>query len=265
MAGFVDHVLALLPFEPDVHRRLGGPNCSYVGHPLIERLKLLRPEKGERPRIDTVERPTVVVLPGSRRSEVKRLLKPFGEAIDRLDELAGPLDVIVPAVPHLVETIHAEVATWPVRPRIVEGEKAKFEAFRRAHAALAASGTVTLELALAGVPMVVAYRVDPMAKPVVWLIRASWQAPTRSMVLPNLILDANVIPEFVGSDSDPDTLARALSPLLDDTPERRHQIAAFERLDALMSLDRTTPSQRAADIVLETVRSRRLHAALGRS
>jgi lipid-A-disaccharide synthase len=258
MAKFVDHILAILPFEPSVHRDLGGPDCSYVGHPLIERLDVLRPEPRERKRIDSVARPTLLVLPGSRRSEVARLMRPFGETLALVTERHGPLDILLPAVPHLLAEIRAGASDWPVRVRIVEGEEEKHAAFRRAHAALAASGTVTLELALSGVPMVVAYRLDPVVRWFKWALRA------KSIVLANLVIGQNVIPEFIDAASSPERLADALLPLLEESPERRRQLAAFERIDMLMALPNATPSGRAAEIVLETVRARRLHAALDR-
>ncbi|MGL4445346.1 MAG: lipid-A-disaccharide synthase, partial [Alsobacter sp.] len=161
MRAYVDHVLALLPFEPGAHRDLGGPACTYVGHPLIERLGELRPGPEDAAR-RAAEPPLLLVLPGSRRSEISRLLRPFGEALALLQARNIAFEAVLPAVPHLLETIRAETAGWAVKPRIVEGTEAKYAAFRQATAALAASGTVTLELALAGVPMVVAYRVSKL-------------------------------------------------------------------------------------------------------
>ena len=140
------------------------------------------------------------------------------------------------------------VAAWPVPPRIVLGEEAKLAAFRTARAALAASGTVTLELALAGVPMVVAYRVSPLET---WL-RFVVKVP--SIVLPNLILGQNAIPEFLQDASTADALAAALLPLLGETPSRAAQIAAFGRLDALMRIaPGSTPNGEAAAAVLAAV------------
>jgi lipid-A-disaccharide synthase len=251
IAGFVDHILAILPFEPEVHRRLGGPPCTYIGHPLVERLELLRPKAGERPAIGAAPKPTLVVLPGSRATEVRRLLEPFGETVARVTEAIGPLEIVLPAVPRFADEIKARVADWPVKALVVEGEGEKFAAFRRAHAALAASGTVTLELALAGVPTVVAYRVDLLAK----LFKRLVLSRVRSIVLPNLIFDENVIPEFIDQDSSPDRLAAALLPLLKDTPERAKQVAAFERLDGLMAAGSGSPSAHAAELVLETARA----------
>jgi lipid-A-disaccharide synthase len=257
MAKYIDHVLAILPFEPEVSRELGGPPCTYVGHLLIERVGALRPGPGERPPIEAATKRTLIVLPGSRRSEIGRLLEPFGEAVALVTAQSGPLEVVLPAVGHLAAEIRAGVAGWPVQPTIVEGEEAKFAAFRRAHAALAASGTVTLELALSGVPMVVAYRIEPGLRLFKWMLRA------KSIVLSNLVLGENVIPELIDRQSTPTRLAAALLPLLDETPERAAQLAAFARLDGLMTLEGTTPSARAAGVVVETVEARQRRLETG--
>jgi lipid-A-disaccharide synthase len=257
MARWIDHVLAVLPFEPDVVRDLGGPPCTYVGHLLIERLDELRPGPDERPPLGAGREPTLLVLPGSRHSEIRRLLEPFGEAVARVAAAAGPIEVILPAVRHYADDIRAGVAGWAIPPTIVEGEEAKFAAFRRAHAALAASGTVTLELALSGVPMVVAYRVDPFMR---WL-KIFFRA--KSIVLANLVLRGNIIPEFIDRDSAPRKLAAVLEPLLRESPARARQVTAFRALDGLMSLGDTTPNARAAEVVLQTVAARQRRFEIG--
>jgi lipid-A-disaccharide synthase len=244
MTRYVDHVLALLPFEPEAHARLGGPPCTYVGHPLIERLGDLRPGHGERGAVD--EAPVLLVLPGSRRTEITRLMAPFGEAVRLIAEARPEVEILLPAVPHLAEEIESAAASWSVRPTIVRGETEKFAAFRRAHAALAASGTVTLELGLAGVPMVVAYRVDPVAR----RLKRFLKVP--SIVLTNLVLGENAIPEFLDEASSPETLARETLALLEDSPARRAQLEALARLDTAMALPGGgRPSDRAAEIVVE--------------
>lgn len=245
MRAYTDHVLALLPFEPEAHQRLGGPACTYVGHPLTEILSTLRPSSEEAMRREQ-EPYRLLVLPGSRRSEIRRLLSVFGETIAVIAQIRPQLDVVLPAVSHLHDEIVAGVADWPVKPRIVSGVEAKYEAFRTARAALAASGTVTLELALSAVPTVVAYKVTKVEELLKFLITVS------SIVLPNLILGENAVPEFLQEDVNPETLAHALLPLLGDTPERAAQLKAFARLDDLMRLPHGTPSERAAEIVLST-------------
>jgi lipid-A-disaccharide synthase len=246
MRAYVDHVLALKPFEPEAHRRLGGPPCTYVGHPLVESLDLLRPAPGERRPLRPGEPVELLVLPGSRRTEIGRLMEPFGAALGLLGDVP-PVSVTVPAVGHLADEIAERSRSWPTPVRIVRGDAAKWTAFRGAHAALAASGTVTLELALAGVPMVVAYKVSKLEEQLKHFIRVP------SIVLTNLILEENAIPERVQWDCTPEKLAEALRPLLFDGPERRAQEAAFARLDALMSTGDEAPSERAARVVEETI------------
>ena len=184
-------------------------------------------------------------------------MAPFGATVAMVADRLGPIEVVVPAAASMAAAVRQAAATWPVTPCIIEGDAERQAAFRRAHAALAASGTVTLELALAGVPMVVAYRVDPLVKPLKRLLAA------RSIVLANLVLDANAVPEFIDGDSTPERLAEALAPLLSDSPERAAQLAAFQKIESRMRLDHGTSSARAAEMVIETVRQRRRHAAAG--
>ena len=245
MLSHIDHVLALLPFEPAVYERLGGPPCTYVGHPLLEKLPLLRPVAGERQPITDVERPRLLLLPGSRRAEVKRLMAVFGEVLRLLAERHGPIDAILPAVPHLADDIRKRAESWPIRPSIVEGEEAKYEAFRSAHAAIAASGTVSLELALSGIPTVVTYRVEAILRPFKWTLRIP------SVVLANVILSGHVIPELLDRDGTPERLTAELLPLLRATPARDRQLAAFAKLDEIMAFDKGVPSERAAELILK--------------
>lgn len=253
MRAYVDHVLALLPFEPDVHQRLGGPPCTYVGHPLIERASwidscdpsALAKRLGLPP-----GQPVLVVLPGSRRSEVTRLLEPFGAAVEVLRQTLPPFQVLIPTVTSSRPLVEAQTAHWSSRPILLDGEADKFAAFRLARAALAASGTVTLELALAGTPMVVAYKVEPVAT----LLRFLVKVP--SIVLPNLVLGVNAFPELVQENCTPDRLAGALREILADTPTRARQLAALARIKPSMGLQpdgtlRAPPSREAARIVLD--------------
>lgn len=258
MRPYVDHVMALLPFEPEAHRRLGGPPCTYVGHPMVERygwiMGLDETELAARLGLDPM-RPVLVVLPGSRPTEVRRLMPPFGDTVARLQATIGPLEVILPAVPSVRPLIEAALADWPVRPHLVEGDEDKFKAFRLAQAALAASGTVTLELGLTGVPMVVAYRVDAVAARLRFLV----QVP--SVVLANLVLGENVFPEYIQEDCTPDKLAGALVNLLTDTHERGRQLAALAGIRERMLLPSGTPSERAASVVLRILQGGRHEAA----
>jgi len=244
-------VLALLPFEPEAHARLGGPRCVYVGHPLIERLAELRPNADEALRRAATP-PLVLALPGSRRSVIARLMADFGAAIAAAEREAGPFEVVLPTLPHVESDVRALAARWPRPPRIVVGEREKFAAFRRARAALAASGTVTLELALAGVPLVGAYkvsRVEALLRPLITL--------PFSVLLPNLVLGEAAIPEFLQDDCQPRALATALAALVAEGPARSAQRAALDKLDACMRLDDgRMPSAHAAAAILETIAQR---------
>lgn len=245
MRRYVDHVLALLPFEPAAHARLGGPACTYVGHPLSEQVALLRPDAAETVR-RSIDPPVVLVLPGSRSGEINRLLGLFGETIARLAQRCGPIEAVLPTVPHLFERVKRATAAWAVRPRVVVEAQDKWAAFRMARAALAASGTVTLELAVAGVPTIVAYKISLVEE---MIVRPLIKVPT--IVLANLVLGANAMPELVQRQATPDRLAAALAPLLGDTPERARQLAAFARLDAIMEIAASRPSAKGAEMVLD--------------
>ena len=250
MAPYIDRVLCLLPFEPAVLARLGGPDGVFVGHPLVESAERIRPANDEeRAARARREAPELLLLPGSRASEIRRLLPVFLEAL-RTPELAGAR-VTLPTLPAIESLVRATVAASGVAVSVVVGDAAKAAAFRRARVALAASGTVTLELALAGVPMVAAYRV------------ANWEAAIArrlvkvpSAILPNLVLGENVVPEFIQEAATAPALAAELAGLLGETPARARQVAAFTRLDAVLRPAAGSPSDAAAEAVISLLSAR---------
>jgi lipid-A-disaccharide synthase len=248
MRRYVDHVMALLPFEPAVHRQLGGPECTYTGHPMIEKLDWISAldtqPLAERLGLGASE-PLLVVLPGSRVSEVSRLMQPFGDAVAKLKAMGHAPRVVIPAMPHVRDRIAAAAGDWAVTPTLLDGEADKFRAFKLARAALAASGTVTLELGITGVPMIVAYKVDAIAVQLRHLVKV------HSIVLANLVAEENAFPEYIQEACNGDTLAGALAPLLADTAARAAQLATLARIPGRMRLPSGTPSEAAARIVLE--------------
>ncbi|MFZ0457251.1 MAG: lipid-A-disaccharide synthase [Rhodoplanes sp.] len=244
MRAYVDHVLALLPFEPAAHAKLGGPPCDFVGHPLASEVERLRPSARDAERRAATP-PLVLVLPGSRTGEIRRHLSVFGEAMALLTQRCGPIEAVLPTTLHLEKRVCSATADWPAPPRVVVEAEDKWAAFRQARAALAASGTVTLELALAGVPTVVAYRVPLVEEAIARLL-----IKVPSIVLANLVLGENVMPELLQRQVAPEPLVAALAPLLADTPERRRQLDAFARLDQVMKIGAANPSEAAAQIVL---------------
>lgn len=251
MRPYVDHILALLPFEPEAHARLGGPPCTYVGHPLIEKLAEIQNADAAglaaRLKLDP-SRPVLLVLPGSRTSEVERLIDVFGETVAQLFASLGPIEVVIPAVRHVRDRIVEKTATWTPRPHIVDSDD-KYAAMRLAGAALAASGTVTLELALAQTPSVVAYKVDQVIANLRFLLKV------RSIVLANLVIGENVYPEFLQEACTAENLAGALKPLFGDTPERTAQRDGLALVPAKMQLAASSPSEAAANVVLSVVKA----------
>jgi len=170
----------------------------------------------------------------------------FGDTVALAVNRIGTIDVVVPAVPRLADAVAAAISSWRVPARIVTEQGDKDAAFRTVRAALTKSGTSTLELAVAGVPMVAAYKV-PLLEEMIG--RMLITAP--SAILTNLVLGENVVPEFLQRDATPERLCGALLPLLADTPDRRRQVAAFARLDGIMEIGSTVPSDRAAAVVLD--------------
>lgn len=236
MRAYIDCVLALFPFEPAVYERLGGPPCVYVGHPLAESLATLARDAG------AYDGP-LLVLPGSRRSEITRLTGLYGAALGQLRRRRPLPEIVIPVAPHMEGPLADALADWPLTPQRI-GPSEKFATFRKARAALVTSGAATLELALAGVPMAVAYRVSPPESLLRFLVSVD------SIVLPNLILGENVVPEFFQERATPEALADALDAILDETPARQAQEAAFVEVRARIAAAGPSPARRAAEVVL---------------
>ena len=253
MRDYIDRAICVFPFEPDFHRRYDGPPATYVGHPLMREPHLAaimqRLDQGDRQRLPKSP-PTLLLLPGSRRGEITRLIDDFGKTLEVLTRRMPEVRAILPAVPRLKDLIEERTATWAVKPEIVTGEEAKWQAFVEADAALAASGTVALELALAGIPMALCYRLDPVAYRLRHWI-TGWTA-----ALPNYITDHPLVPEHFHEFVRPEALARRLGRLLIDTPERHAQVTGFADIRRTMAVD-TAPEEAAADIVIEEVGRRR--------
>lgn len=246
LARLVDHVMTLLPFEPIYFKR-AGLAATFVGHPVTT----TGAANGDGPGFRAAhgiaaETPLLCVLPGSRHGEVSRLLPVFGAAISRLD-VAG-LEIAVPVAPNVAADVTRAVRAWPFKTHIVEGESAKFDAFAAANAALAASGTVALELALARLPSVIAYAMNPISA---WFAKRMIKLDHVSLV--NILLKREVMPEFLLERCRADYIAPVLRRLLTDETQRARQTEAFDEAIAMLGGDGPTPSQRAADVVLQVL------------
>ena len=245
MARHVDHVLALLPFEPPYMTR-AGMSCDFVGHPVVSQTvadlaaaRAFRDSAGGAP--------LVLCLPGSRRSEVTRLAPLFGAALGLLRERRPGLKVVVPCAAPVVDLVRAETAGWPVTPQLIVPDEdpegaTKRAAFRAADVALAASGTVSLELAAAGTPMVIAY---DMA----WLSRIILQRMVRvdTVTLVNLVSDTRAVPEFIGADCTAERIATGLDATLGSPDAQR---AAMDLTMDRLGRGGEPPGLRAARSIL---------------
>jgi len=252
MARYFDLVLALLPFEASFFEA-HGLRAEFVGHPVIERASQIHGGADLRRRFDIgPESPLLAVLPGSRMNEVRQLLPIFRDAVSRASQHVPRLSCVLPAVPHVADFIRLETGEWPTPLHLVQTEADKFAAFDAADAALAASGTVTTELALAGTPMAVAYRIG-------WLTYALVRplVRVRYITLTNLLLNSEAVPEFIQARCRADLLADCLVRLFRDAQMRERQRADQREAVRLLGKDGERPSLRAARVLLDFVQERR--------
>ncbi len=247
MAAQIDQVLALLPFEPP-YMEAAGMRCDFVGHPVVTD-PVASPDEIAAFRADHSigKAPLALILPGSRRSEVSRLLPVFGEVVGKLHAQRPDLRFVLPAAPNVASLVNEAVSTWPFKPIIlnpsVEGMAAKHAAFGAADVAVAASGTVSLELAAANTPMVIAYDMNWLSRQIIGrMLRVD------TVTLVNLVSETRVIPEFIGKNCQPDAITDAVLALLDAPEQQRAAMAlTMERLGK----GGVPPGERAALAVLD--------------
>ncbi|MBX5173280.1 lipid-A-disaccharide synthase [Rhizobium sp. NZLR1b] len=248
MLAYVDHVLAVLPFEPATMQRLNGPATTYVGHRLTADPALL-----ETRRLRAGRQPgngPILLLPGSRSSEIQKLLPHFEVAASELAARNGPMRFILPTVTHRQALVRQLTAAWEVKPEIVVGAEAKWQAFAEADAAMAASGTVILELALADVPVVSAYKVD-------WIMRLLTSGiKTWTGALPNLIADYAVVPEYLNDIVRGASFARWIERLSADTYQLKAMKEGYDLIWQRMQTEKP-PGEHAAEILLDVLKMKK--------
>ncbi|WP_170445850.1 lipid-A-disaccharide synthase [Ruegeria arenilitoris] len=251
MAKVIDHVLALLPFEPP-YMENAGMECDFVGHPVASepvatdaQIAQFRADHG------LGDAPILLALPGSRRGEVDRLAPVFGAALDQYLKDRPDMRVVVPAVAHVADTVAAHVRSWPGQPVVVDPRNiatdqavaSKRAAFAAAEIALAASGTVSLELAAQSTPMVIAYKLT-------WLTQkiAERMVKLDTVTLVNLVSETRTVPECLLDDCTPEAISAALASV-SAAPDAQEQAMAItmERLGR----GGEAPGLRAARAVLE--------------
>lgn len=253
MRPYVDHVLAVLPFEPEVMQRLGGPPTTYVGHRLATDTNVLAVRERQiekRAASVSLDSATCLLLPGSRGSEISRLLPAFGETVEELHGRHPDMRFLLPTVPRQENLVRQITASWPVKPEITVGAVAKWKAFAEADAAVAASGTVILELALAGIPVVSTYKAD-------WIIRLMhkrikiWTA-----AIPNLVADYAIVPEYLNEAIRAGALSRWMERLTGNTPERQAMLTGYSTVWQRMATEKP-PGDTAARVVLDVLNAKK--------
>ena len=249
MRAYVDHVLSILPFEPEIVAALGGPPLTYVGHRLTADTGLLaaRAAQAERRSAISGKGRLCLLLPGSRGGEIKRLAARLGKAAEILRARDPSMRFVLPAAPGREDMVRAHVAAWTIPVEIVVGDAAKWQAFGAADVAIAASGTVLLELALARIPVVSIYQIDLLAYLLVHKI-TTWSA-----ALPNLIADRVVVPEYINSSLRPGIVARAAQQFAMPGVRRDTVLSDLDRVWELMQTERP-PSELGADTVLSLLK-----------
>ncbi|TMV93658.1 lipid-A-disaccharide synthase [Thioclava sp. BHET1] len=247
MAKVVDHVLALLPFEPPL-MEAAGMSCDFVGHPVVAEPRATRAEAEafRETHMIGADQPLALCLPGSRTGEVKRLGKRFDEALMQLRDREPGLRVVLPTVRGVAGMVREMTARWPVPPIVVEQPEDKRAAFAAADIALAASGTVSLELAASRVPMVIAYDANFVTWHLIWrLLRID------TVTLVNLVSDTRAVPEFLGPECKPRAIAQEMLELLELRDKSEAQRAAMELTMERLGEGGEAPGLRAARSVLE--------------
>lgn len=249
MAPFVDHVLALFPFEPP-YMQAAGMSCDFVGHPVVNDPCATRGE-AQRFRAETGidDAPMILCLPGSRGSEIKRLAPVFAKVVEKLHAARPDLKFVLPMAASVVTLVKDQIATWPVKPFLIEPRSdvhaysQKRAAFQAADVALAASGTVALELAATQTPMVVAYDMGFLSRQI---IGRMLKVETVSLV--NLITDSKSIPEFIAENCREELITPSVLKVLDDPTG---QIQAMQSTMQALGQNGHPPGERAAQSVIK--------------
>ncbi|WP_230171394.1 lipid-A-disaccharide synthase [Rhizobium sp. CECT 9324] len=251
MLAYVDAVLAVLPFEPDVMRRLGGPPTHFVGHRLSSHPDIVKVRNARKLKRPTAKGDphTILLLPGSRGSEITSMLPVFGEAMQEFTRRNGPTRFLLPTVARQEARVRDMVAGWTTKPEVLIGDAAKWQAFAEADAAIATSGTVILELALAYVPVMSTYKTD-------WIIKMiSHRIKTWTGALPNLIADYAIVPEYLNEVVRPASMVRWAERLSADTPQRAAMLAGYDEVWSRLNTE-TPAGEAGAEILMQLLQQK---------
>jgi lipid-A-disaccharide synthase len=248
VAAFLTHLMALLPFEPPYFTK-EGLGCTFVGHPIVESGAAAGDGRRFRAKHHLTPNDVLItLLPGSRAGEIKRLLPIFESTVRILANRYPNLRLVLPAVPHLLETLRRELKDWPVRVILTEGDDDKYDALAASQVALACSGTVALELAMARLPAVIAYRANALSA---FIARHLLTIKYANLV--NLMHDRMVVPEYIQENCTPENLAAGINDILRNEEHRLAQQNGLIAVASWLGQGEFIPSERAADTVLGVV------------
>jgi lipid-A-disaccharide synthase len=250
-AQLFDHLLVLFPFEPPYFER-EGLNTTYIGHQVAFEWNAKGDGAAFRARHSIDETaPLLAVFPGSRHGELNRMLPIFARTITQLHEAVSGLRCVMQVPSHLVERMTREARHWPQAPLILSSTEQKKDLFAAATAALAKSGTVAMECAFAGLPLVVTYKANPISAALVRRLLT-----IRYVHIANLMADREIIPERIQERCNPKELTAALLPLLrDETARQSQRQALLDFATNLGAADTQSPSDKAAEIILNSFKA----------
>ncbi|MFH1803423.1 MAG: lipid-A-disaccharide synthase [Pseudomonadota bacterium] len=255
IAGFLDHLLAILPFEPPYFEEEGLPT-TFIGHSAVEERHDGNAVRFRQAHGIGDDEKIVTVLPGSRHSEVKKLLPVFADVVTQLTSRYPDCKIVIPTVSKVAGMVKTEAEIWPCKPIIVLGDQDRRDAFAASHAALAASGTVSLELAIAGVPHVIAYRVHALTA---WLVRRLVRIDTATIV--NLVLGQKLVPEFLQEACEVDQILPVLEKMIFDETTRTAHKQGFETASRLLGFGDIPPSDKAANVICDIIAKNKVKQA----
>lgn len=265
LAGFLDHILALLPFEPEYFIK-HGLSCDFVGHPLAgQKQPNIAEVKKFRQGINCKDQQKLVlVLPGSRQGEVRRLMPVFGAAMERLAQTVPSMVICIPAAANVADLVRRQLTEWPssVQPLVqlldpnelsfIEADHRKFVALAAGDAALAASGTISLELTLAQTPMAIAYQANKVSAAIIKRV-----VNIDTATIANLVLERNIIPEFLQDNCTAENLANSLESLLG--AEGQKQVSLLKEVATILGQGQQKPELRAAKSVLAAIERKQMN------
>jgi lipid-A-disaccharide synthase len=252
IAAYLDRLMTLLPFEPPYFTR-EGLAADFVGHPVLESGADRGDGAGFRARHGIDPAATLLILlPGSRAGEISHILPILRATVAQLAAMRPNLRLVVPTVDHVEHMVRSALADWALPTLVVTGEREKFDAFAAADAAIAASGTVSLELALAGTPSVIVYRANPLTAAI-----AKRLVKVKYASLANILLDSEIVPEFLQEECRPERIAATVNNLLGNVAAAGLQRTRAAQALAMLAPGQGTPSRAAARVVLDEIAKKR--------